>query len=131
MKLSQSWPSAVVTHMHAIKGADMPTCGDKTFAHTRTHLSFQTALGKGVKGRERHRDREGSAKGKGREVWPLFHGHAAADRGGIGYQSLTPNTFTADNMINEPGAALQGLFLDPLDPLPTAQLPLALPPPSH
>lgn len=47
----------------------------------------------------------------------------AADRGGIGYHSLTPNTFTADTMINEPGAALQAMFLDPLDPLPTALLP--------
>ena len=54
----------------------------------------------------------------------MFCGHAAADRGGIGYHSLTPNTFTADTMINEPGAALQGLVLDPLNPLPTAQLPL-------
>lgn len=32
-------------------------------------------------------------------------------------------------MINEPGAALQGLFLDPLDPLPTGQLLLTPPPP--
>lgn len=59
----------------------------------------------------------------------MFCGHAAADRGGIGYHSLTPNTFTADTMINEPGAALQGLFLDPLDPLPTGQLLLTPPPP--
>lgn len=36
----------------------------------------------------------------------LFRGHAEADRGGIGYHSLTPNTFTADTMINERGAVL-------------------------
>lgn len=45
----------------------------------------------------------------------MFCGHAAADREGIGYHSLTPNTFTADTMINESGAVLQGLFLGPLD----------------
>ncbi len=61
----------------------------------------------------------------------MFCSHAAADRGGIGYHSLTPNTFTADTMINEPGAMLQGLFLDPLDPLLTTQLPLTPPPPPH
>lgn len=33
-------------------------------------------------------------------------------------------------MINEPGAALQGLFLDPENPLLTAQLPQTPPSPS-
>lgn len=62
----------------------------------------------------------------------MFCGRAAADRGGIGYHSVTPNTFTADTMINEPGAGLQGLFLDPLDPPPpTVQLLLTPLPPSH
>lgn len=53
----------------------------------------------------------------------------AADRGGIGYHSLTPNTFMADTMINEPGVALQAMFLDPLDtPPPPPPPPLMLKP---
>lgn len=62
--------------------------------------------------------RGGSAKGRGREIWPVFCDHAEADREWIGYHSLTPNTFTADTMINESRATLKGLFLDPLAPPP-------------
>lgn len=124
--------------MRTIKGAQMPTCADNTLIHARTGMhtltySLANSFRKGVKGGEETESRRGeSSKGRGREIWPVFRGPTAADRGGIGYHSLTPNTFTADIMINEPGAVLQGLFLDPLDPLsPSAQLPLTPHPPPH
>lgn len=67
----------------------------------------------GMRCKKGEKERE-SAKGRGRR--------GGADRGGIGYHSLTPNTFTADTMMNEPGTALQAMFLDPLDTPPQLML---------
>lgn len=97
---------------------------------THTHLAFQLASGEGVKGREKQRDREV------RVPWAeggRFCCFVAMQRQieEIGYHSLTPNTFAADTMINEPGAVLQGLLLDPLGPPPpttTSPFPLMLDP---
>lgn len=113
-------PSATETDTRATKVL-------KRHSYTNTH-SFNFSLTTTIAGRcesvreaqtgERARE---SAKGRRGELWPVFCDHVEADRERIGYHSLTPNTFTADTMINESGVALQGLFLDPLEPphLPT------------